>query len=463
MKTHRVLLFFVVSIASLTLLSLLFPRDGIVIAGLRLNFPSPHKVLTAGERKPKKKVDKPRIDPAELQCINDSIDYYRSLLFDGDDRLWLPDGRPDFLDSFFEKADRAKSDKQTLRVLYYGDSQIEMDRITCLLRQRLQSLFGGSGVGLLPYSSSVPSLTTKQENTGKVEARSTFGPASTRDASGMYGPMLRSWLVGSQSTVNYSVLKNKRLNDDLNSFSTVSVLFDAASDMDVDISNGRGEHRSFHAADGGLNLFKVSFDTLSRKAKLSFGKQARVYGVMLDADGGVAVDNIAMRGSSGNKFTDVDYALLSDSYRYLNVGMIVLQFGGNTVPYINDESAVDRYCTQLVKQIELIKRACPGVTVVFVGPSDMSKRIDGDYVTYPVLPYLVKRLREMANDNGVAFWSIFDAMGGEGSMVEWVREGDASSDYVHFSVNGSMKIGQRLSDIIELHYRLYLLRKKISL
>ena len=43
--------------------------------------------------------------------------------------------------------------------MHYGDSQIECDRITSLLRQRFQEEFGGMGVGLVPALQNIPTFT----------------------------------------------------------------------------------------------------------------------------------------------------------------------------------------------------------------------------------------------------------------------------------------------------------------
>lgn len=52
--------------------------------------------------------------------------------------------------SFFENAEGSKNKDEVLRILHYGDSQIENDRMTSLLRYRFQKVFGGSGCGMVP-------------------------------------------------------------------------------------------------------------------------------------------------------------------------------------------------------------------------------------------------------------------------------------------------------------------------
>jgi hypothetical protein len=52
------------------------------------------------------------------------------------------------LNRFFSKLDQAN--QRQVRILHYGDSQIEGDRITGFLRNLFQKKFGGNGPGMLP-------------------------------------------------------------------------------------------------------------------------------------------------------------------------------------------------------------------------------------------------------------------------------------------------------------------------
>jgi lysophospholipase L1-like esterase len=76
----------------------------------------------------------------------------------------------------------------------------------------------------------------------------------------------------------------------------------------------------------------------------------------------------------------------------------------------------------------------------------MSTRIDGEMTTYPLVPYMDRLLKQMAEEEQIAYWSIYDAMGGQNSMVRWVEVGLAGSDYVHFTRSGAKKVGRMLYD-----------------
>ena len=59
--------------------------------------------------------------------------------------------------------ENAKSQK--IRIIHYGDSQIEGDRMSNYLRTVLQKKFGGYGVGLIPAIQTIPSASIGQKCT----------------------------------------------------------------------------------------------------------------------------------------------------------------------------------------------------------------------------------------------------------------------------------------------------------
>ena len=72
----------------------------------------------------------------------------------------------------------------------------------------------------------------------------------------------------------------------------------------------------------------------------------------------------------------------------------------------------------------------------------------GQRKSYRVLPALDKALQTAAEKERAAYWSLFDAMGGAGSMNEWIQQGLAGQDGIHFTRNGADKAGQLLSDYL---------------
>ena len=78
----------------------------------------------------------------------------------------------------------------------------------------------------------------------------------------------------------------------------------------------------------------------------------------------------------------------------------------------------------------------------------------------PIIPHLVDSLKSTVNSCGAAYWDIYDAMGGKGSMSKWVSKGLAGSDYIHFSSKGSKLMASNIANSFKLYYEYYLWRKE---
>jgi hypothetical protein len=127
-----------------------------------------------------------------------------------------------------------------------------------------------------------------------------------------------------------------------------------------------------------------------------------------------------------------------------------------------EEADISTYCRSIGKQIDYIHRCCPGAKILFVGTSDMSTRHKGNLQTYPMLPALIDSLAATAVGHNAAYWSIYHAMGGWNSMVNWNKKGLAGSDYIHFSQQGADKMGAKLAQALADNYQLFLLRRRLN-
>ena len=370
-----------------------------------------------------------------------------------------------YMAAFYAALDSAST--QPVRVVHYGDSQIEEDRITNVLRERWQKQYGGGGTGLLPLHQTIPTRTIRQwlSINGVVQTAQkgpkrylVYGLRSMRltdsDDYGVMGQVavMDSTLVkGSEDIVmNIEPIDKKRKPH--NYFNRVRVLTDSA----YAIKNSELRIKSGDS----LNVIKNSelriksqdflLPDSTTKCEIHLQGNGHVYGVSLETPTGVIVDNIPMRGCSGNIFTKIDSTQLSDFYRETNTRLIILQFGGNMIPQTENPSTISGYVrSTLRQQIRYIRACAPQASILFIGPSDMSTNIDGQMTTYPLVPYMDKLLKKMAAEEQIAYWSMYDAMGGKDSMVRWVENGLAGSDYVHFTRSGANNIGKKLYNWIE--------------
>ncbi|MDR2684492.1 MAG: hypothetical protein LBB53_03815, partial [Prevotellaceae bacterium] len=82
------------------------------------------------------------------------------------------------------------------------------------------------------------------------------------------------------------------------------------------------------------------------------------------------------------------------------------------------------------------------------------KKIKGKLQTYPLLPEMVEAMKSTANRCGAAFWDMYSVMGGQNSMLDWVKEKPAlaAPDYIHFTPKGADKIAEMLLDAFMNYY-----------
>ena len=346
-----------------------------------------------------------------------------------------------YLALFYQALDSAQN--MPIRVVHYGDSQIEEDRITNILRERWQKTYGGGGVGLIPLHQTIPTRSISQRLSingitqkaqGGPKRYIIYGPRSMRLNNNDYGVMgqvavMDSTLVAGSEDILLTIEPMTKKPKTYNYFSRVRLLTDSVS-------------ISSPLASSPDNLLHLPDSTT--RCELRLQGRGKVYGVSLETPTGVIVDNIPMRGCSGNIFTRLDSTTLRAFYSETNTRLIILQFGGNMIPQTENPATINGYVKTLRQQVRLLRACAPQASILFIGPSDMSTRINGEMKTYPMVPYLDRMLRKMAHEEQIAYWSMYNAMGGENSMVKWVEIGLAGSDYVHFTRSGANKIGKIL-------------------
>jgi len=357
-----------------------------------------------------------------------------------------------YLAAFYAALDSVRT--MPVRVVHYGDSQIEEDRITNVLRERWQKQYGGGGPGLLPLHQTVPTRTIRQwiSINGVVQTAQggpkryiVYGPKSMRltdrDEYGVMGQVaaMDSTFVAGCGNIVMTIEPLDKKRQGHNYFNRVRVLTDSVDGYIL------AQDTMLSPTPDTRHPLLYTLPDSTTKCEIHLQGKGKVYGVSLETPTGVIVDNIPMRGCSGNIFTKIDSTQLSDFYRETNTRLIILQFGGNMIPQTENASTISGYVRSTLRQQVRYLRACaPDAAILFIGPSDMSTNIDGQMTTYPLVPYMDKLLKKMAAEEQIAYWSMYDAMGGKDSMVRWVEVGLAGSDYVHFTRAGANKVGRML-------------------
>ena len=194
-----------------------------------------------------------------------------------------------------------------------------------------------------------------------------------------------------------------------------------------------------------------------KNVKMHLSGEADVYGIAVDGGEGVSLTNIPMRGSDGTFFTRIDVQAMKQMLHDLDTRFIIMEFGGNALPALRDSTGIEKYSKFFGLQIDRMKSVCPEAVIMVIGPADMSIKINGVLQTYPLLPYLVDCMKDTCMARNVAFWNMYEVMGGRNSMPAWVAHQPiwAASDYIHFSQRGAERISDLLWQSLMNYYNYY--------
>ena len=508
MKPHKILFFLISIFLVLFLLSFVFPKEGVQIGNnLLLKFPDIKSLFTTEETKYADiteilayhqsdivdNIDELLIDTAIIlpdslkhtpdslnnEIINDSTFTKDSIIVISKDQpgtirqyLEYPDNNKSVLYPFFDQLKNLKKSGDLIRVLHYGDSQIEGDRITSYIRNELQKQFGGSGIGLftpvlikgtnisiqIKHSGSWERYTIKSIKNGtifhkRLGALMSFGRFVPQNSVGntmYFGDInLRKSNITYQRTRKF---KQCRVFYGYNDGPFIAELKYKDKTLDAElIPVSRQLNTLSWDIDGALDEITISFKGAD---------SPDIYGIALDDHSGIAVDNIPLRGSSGTDFTRTDLAFLRTMYQKLNTKLIILQFGVNLVPYITENYSY--YEKQFYKQLKTLKGLRPDISIIVIGVSDMSQNKNGQYVSYPNIEKIRNAQKNAAFKADCAFWDMYEAMGGKNSMPAWVNADPAlaRTDFTHFTWKGSTVISKMFYEAMMNDYNEYLKNTK---
>lgn len=460
MQAKTTIKFIFAIIISLALLCIIFPNDGIPFFGTTLKFPSIAEVIEVPtDSTPEKESPKDIITQRKSDLEIAKEKEFNSFCQSNPARFYMPQNNITYLDNFFKALDNAS--KKHVRIMHYGDSQLECDRISCDLRDRFQSQFGGMGVGLIPVQQTIATYTLSQQcYPSELQRNLVYGSIENRASHSRYGVMGQVTKINGSAKLSVSGLgKNYPTSA---KFQRISI-------------SARGGSFSISTADTtcrlekvynqtGHNIYTATLNKPISKASISLNGNAEIYGIMLDGKTGVTIDNIPMRGCSGTIFTAIDSASMAAFFQHENVELIILQYGGNSVPYLKNTDQIEKFKQTIKKQITVFKQLKPTACILFIGPADMATRQKGKMATYPQMEDVVKALREASNESGIAFWDMYSAMGGRNSIVEWVKARPqlAGSDHIHFTPKGAKEISDILYDTFLLYYRFYRFRNGLD-
>jgi lysophospholipase L1-like esterase len=336
-----------------------------------------------------------------------------------------------------------------VRIAYFGDSSIEGDLVSQSLRDTFQKRFGGAGVGFVSILPAVPHFrqTVLQEDSGNwfsYQVGIKNAKKLTPGISGKAFAVAEGW-AGFKASSRYP---------GVGGFPLARLFYGTSPAVDSLPAVARILRSSDTivyplAAQKRVNVLRVpgrAFKSL--RIGFSLPEDMPVYGLSFESEAGVLVDNYSIRGSDGLGLLQIPTSVLEEFQQAMGYDLIILQFGMNAITA--GMKHYSWYTQRMVDIMAHLQTAMPEADILIVGVQDKAaKREDGTMATDSAIARITHAQRNAAYHFGAAFFSMYEAMGGEGAMLDWVENrGWGSRDYTHFNARGAEEASHLLMDFL---------------
>ena len=363
------------------------------------------------------------------------------------------------MDHFYQMLDtlRSKSDiGRPVRIAYYGDSFIEGDILVEYLREMLQAKFGGYGVGWLDAGNGLNQYkqTIETHSSGMTEFMAMKSGGYNAQQAGIAERYYQASAGANMTFRSRPTLSATAKGSDgkpllefphTQKWQSARVYLRTAApvSLQMNVTGGTPETRTLQASE------KVQMaETRQWMNNVSVGLSAvaTLFGIALETDNGIVVDNFSMRGSSGITLSNLSSQMLAEFNALRPYDLVIIQFGTNAISANSGEKHLKWYMEQMDKVVELFKKGYPETSILVMSTPDRGARTAQGVGTMKNIEALVSYQRQLAAQHRVAFYSLFNAMGGSGSMAKFCEQGMGSKDYIHINHKAGQMIAKHIFD-----------------
>lgn len=346
-------------------------------------------------------------------------------------------------ESLYPILDQLQQNKsRQISIVHIGDSHIQADFFTGRIREGLQNQFGDAGRGLIfPYKfvqTNGPRDYRFTDNSCQWKGMRIM-KADSLNPVGIPGIKLELNTANCGFTIqfyddSFSLEKG---------FSDLDILFEGEADFEILDLNSR-------------KLFSPQSDSLAGKTRIKNFRATRITdlisfrisnakpgfvlkGLNLHRNSpGVLYHAIGLNGATFNDY--LKSPAFTEELLLLKPELLVVSLGTN-----ESVSAIDSatYISQIKQLLSPFREN--GIPILLTGPADNARRKTirtkrGKKIAAYTHNEKVQQLNQWMNSwcaqEGIAYWDLYETMGGKNSIKEWVKYGLAARDHIHFSKKG---------------------------
>lgn len=328
------------------------------------------------------------------------------------------------------------------RIVHFGDSVVASDYVSGTLRRRFQEKFGDAGHGFTLIANAWPAYfhegISRYATSGWKISR-VVGPLASDGWHGLGGVSFRA---PPHLLTRIGTAKKGDFGRRVSRFVLAYVESPGGGTSDIRIDE---KPRAVLDTNGPEKRFRTAiYDTPDGEHEFELQTTkgiSRFFGLVLERDQpGVVLDAIGIQGAR-IRFLDKqadDHFQAQLAWR--DPALVIYQFGANESADGYAYSMSDYYLT-MKAVIAQQRQALPQASCLILGAMDRAARKGEDIRSLSIIPLLVEQQRKVALDLGCAFFDLYRAMGGEGSMPRWFRRDLGQSDLTHPTAVGAELLG----------------------
>lgn len=319
-----------------------------------------------------------------------------------------------------------------LRILQIGDSHTAGDFFTEQLRRRLQARYGDAGIGwIIPGPVSGQAAARYSVRTSGVW---TFQTGSSRTARDLpLGGFMNTGAPGSRLLIQ-PTLQNP---PGLWRFGALVRRSPGSSAASVRLIGSGLSSQAFPLSAQWMPVELSLPHAPSAQSVLEVvSGRVAVAGLWLEREGtGVVLDHVGRNGATLTAFQRWSDTAMFRQFQARPVDAIVLAYGTNEAV---DQLAASTYASQINTVVRRLQSAAPGTPIILLTAPSFSQGGGHHCAQYrpPSLRAVVSAQLAAAGLPGVQVWNWMQAMGGECSVSQWVRQGLMAGDWIHMTPAG---------------------------
>ncbi len=338
---------------------------------------------------------------------------------------------PEYLNPVFDSLRILELNKsKSFAILHIGDSHIQGNHITNQIQAMFCEDFGTGSKGLV-----FPFQVAKTNTMAEIRSSSTSEWEIRRNTQEYFAANLGisgREIVNLDDTASFQLRVISAASDYY--FDEAIVFYRPMSDSsEIGATNESLEKlkRTIECKENGFVATTYKSEKELNKINLTAFGPSSFHGLSLNntTKGGITYHVAGVNGARYSSWAKSNVLALEASY--LNPQLIILSLGTNDAQGKNiDLKAFTQQMDQLVNNL---KRCNPKACLLLTTPPDSYYR--SRYVNKEIGKVRQEIIR-YAEENKIACWDLYAAMGGERSISQWRKKGLASADMVHFTKEG---------------------------